>query len=394
MMQVRLRDKTGIRLYRFLVEDVDRHGNMRIYFRRKGQPKIRLREMPGTEPFDTEYQRAFRGELRPPSADQHTPAAPGTMRWLCEQYYASAAFQSLAASTRKVRRGILEELCRRAGNFRYAMMETSHVAKLRDEKAAFPHAANNRVKALRQLFAWANSPEYGYAKKNPARDVGSLRGNNPDGIRAWTESDALRYEARHPIGTKARLAFDLLLYTGVRRSDVVRLGPQMERWFGETSPEGNTVEVQKLVFTETKGVSRTVKGHELPILPPLRQSIDATLIGHLVYLVTVWGQPHSAKAFGNWFKKRCREAGLEGLSAHGLRKLGAQRCAEAGATEHQLMALFGWSNPQQAAVYTKKANRAKLEAQAAALLQAQTGNKSVPLFAAVASGGTTGPKRP
>jgi integrase len=392
-MQVRLRDKSGTRLYRFLVEDVDRHGNVRVYFRRKGQPKIRLREMPGTEAFDDEYQRMFRGEIKPPSADQHTPETPGTMRWLCQQYYASAAFQSLAESTRKVRRGILEEICRRAGNFRYAMMETSHVAKLRDERAAFPDAANNRVKALRRLFAWANSAEYRYATKNPARDVGRLRSNNPDGIRAWSEPEAARYETRHPIGTKARLAFDLLLYTGVRRSDVVRLGPQMERVVYETSPDGNTVEIQKLVFTETKGGSRIVKTHELPILPPLRQSIDATPIGHMVYLVTAWGQPHSAKAFGNWFKKRCREAGLEEVSAHGLRKLGAQRCAEAGASEHQLMALFGWTNPQQAALYTKKANRAKLEAAAAPLLEARNGNKSVPLFATVASGGTTGPKK-
>jgi integrase len=150
----------------------------------------------------------------------------------------------------------------------------------------------------------------------------------------------------------------------------------------------------KLVFIETKGGSRIVKQHELPVLPPLRQSIDATLTGHLVYLVTAFGKPHSAKAFGNWFKKRCREAGLEEVSAHGLRKLGAQRCAEAGATEHQLMALFGWTNPQQAALYTKKANRAKLESQAAALLQAQTSNKSVPLLPAVASGGTIGSKTP
>jgi integrase len=276
------------------------------------------------------------------------------MCWLCQQYYASAVFQSLAGSTRKVRRGILDEICQRAGQFRYALMEPPHVAKLRDEKAAFPHAANNRVKALRQLFAWAMLPEYGYAKKNPARDVGRLRGTNPDGIRAWTEADAVRYETRHPIGTKARLAFDLLLYTGVRRSDVVRLGPQMERWFAEILPDGTTVEAQKLVFTEVKGGSRIVKTHELPILPPLRQSIEATLTGHLVYLVTAFGKPHSAKAFGNWFKKRCREAGLDEVSAHGLRKLGAQRCAEAGATEHQLMALFGWTNPQQAAVYTKR----------------------------------------
>jgi integrase len=393
-MKVRLRDKSGIRIYRYVVEDVDRHGNARIYFRRKGQPKVRLSETPGTDAFDQEYQRAFSGEIKPPSANQHIPTMPGTMRWLCQQYYGSTAFRSLAPSTRKVRRGILEEICERAGHFRYALMEPPHVAKLRDEKAAYPHAANNRVKALRQLFAWAMSPEYGYAKKNPARDIGKLRGTNPDGIRAWTEADAVRYEARHPIGTKARLAFDLLLYTGVRRSDVVRLGPQMERWFTETLADGTTVEVQKLVFTETKGGSRIVKTHEMPILPPLRQSIDVTLTGHLVYLVTAFGKPHSAKAFGNWFKKRCREAGLEDLSAHGLRKLGAQRCAEAGATEHQLMALFGWTNPQQAAVYTRRANRAKLEAQAAALLKGRNGNKSVPLLPAVASGGTITPKNP
>lgn len=356
-MKVRLCDKSGIRLYRFLAEDVDRFGNVRIYFRRKGQHKIRLREPPGTEAFEQEYQRAFRGEVNPPSANQHIPAMPGTMRWLCEQYYMSAKFQSLAESTRRVRRGILEEICLRAGDFRYAIMETRNVAKLRDEKAAFPEAANNRVKVLRQLFAWASSPEYGFAKSNPARDVAKLPSTNPDGIRAWSEADALRYEARHPIGTKAQLAFDLLVYSGVRRSDVVKLGPQMER-------DG------KLLFAETKGGSRIVKTHELPILPPLRQSIDAASkhLGHLVYLSTAWGKPHSAKGFGNWFKRRCREAGLEGLSAHGLRKLAAQRCAEAGATEHQLMALFGWTNPLQAAVYTKKANRAKLEAEAARLL--------------------------
>jgi hypothetical protein len=51
----------------------------------------------------------------------------------------------------------------------------------------------------------------------------------------------------------------------------------------------------KLIFTEQKGRSRIVKAHELPILPTLRRSIDATPTGHLVYLVTAFGQPHSAR---------------------------------------------------------------------------------------------------
>src|SRR5215471_9506076 len=184
VMKVRLRDKSGIRHYRYLVEDVDRHGNVRVYFRRKGRPKIRLFEIPGTPEFEAEYQRAFSDELKPRPASPNTPAVPGTMRWLCEQYWASAKFQSLAESTRRVRRGILDEICQRAGNFRYALMEPRHVAKLRDEKAAFPDAANNRVKVLRQLFGWASAPEYRYVKTNPVREVMRLRGRNPDGIRA------------------------------------------------------------------------------------------------------------------------------------------------------------------------------------------------------------------
>lgn len=355
-MKTGLRDGSGSRHYRYLYEDADRHGNVRVYFwRGKGSPKIRIRSTPGTEEFDREYRQAFEGISGAATAAQSGPAAPGSVGWLCQQYYASAGFQRLDVATRKRRRAVLEEICRAAGTFRFATMKPQHVAKLRDQKAATPESANMRVKALRQLFRWATSPEYRIASYNPAAEVGYLRPLNPDGFKAWTEADVAKFRARHPIGTQARLALDLLLYTGVRRSDVVKLGPQMER-------DG------RLIFSETKGRARIVKTHELPILPPLRASIDATPTGHLVYLPTIFGKPRSVKAFGGWFSRRCQEAGLVGLSAHGLRKLAAQTCAEAGATEQQLMALFGWTSGRQAAVYTRKANQALMEAQAAPLL--------------------------
>jgi hypothetical protein len=50
IVKILLRDGTGKRDYKFLVEDTDRHGNVRIYFRRKGQPKIRLNALPGRPP--------------------------------------------------------------------------------------------------------------------------------------------------------------------------------------------------------------------------------------------------------------------------------------------------------------------------------------------------------
>jgi integrase len=153
---------------------------------------------------------------------------------------------------------------------------------------------------------------------------------------------------------------------------------------------------QILGFELRRGRGRIVKAHELPILPPLRASIAAAPIGHLVYLVTPQGRPHSAKAFGGWFKRRCREAGLDAdLAAHGLRKLGATRCAERGATEYELMALFGWSSSKLAALYTRKANRRKLEAGAAPLLMRAEPivNESVPLFPAVKASGTIREKK-
>ena len=67
-MRVRMLDGSGYRDYRYLIEDVDRHGNIRIYFRlKKGQPKIRLKALPGTEEFDKEYRRALTAKLRPPA---------------------------------------------------------------------------------------------------------------------------------------------------------------------------------------------------------------------------------------------------------------------------------------------------------------------------------------
>jgi len=161
-------------------------------------------------------------------------------------------------------------------------MEPRHVEDLRDEKLELPEAANGRVKALRQVFAWATRKTL--TKHNPAAGVRYLSGNS-DGFHTWSEDEGRMFEARHPIGTTARLALALLLYTGVRRSDGVKLGRGMER-------DGI------LSFTETKGAkSRAIarrrpagpKKRVLPILPQLREVTDATPSGHLNYLVTAHG---------------------------------------------------------------------------------------------------------
>lgn len=131
-----------------------------------------------------------------------------------------------------------------------------------------------------------------------------------------------------------------MLFTGQRRSDITRLGRQ--------HVNGKTIR-----FTQFKGRKRKPKAMELPILPILQQAIDETQCGELNFLVNDLGRPFTDANFGDWFHDRCVEAGVPGR-AHGLRKVGATIAAENGATEHQLMAIFGWTSLAMAEKYTAR----------------------------------------
>jgi hypothetical protein len=97
---------------KYLCEDRDRHGNMRLYVRKPGQPKIRIREMPGTPEFFRSYQLALAGIStgQQPRGPVIQPAASGTLRWLIEQYYGCAEFKALGSNTQAVRRALLDRL--------------------------------------------------------------------------------------------------------------------------------------------------------------------------------------------------------------------------------------------------------------------------------------------
>jgi integrase len=333
----RLTRTTGERLkvnYPHVVADKDRHGNVRIYYRLKGKPKVRLWQTPGTPEFVADLEAAkVTDETAPVSPHA---VLPGSLRDLCVAYFESAAFKILDDSTRRVRRGILEGICqsrtkanKERGTLPYARMQPGHVEAVRDEKIDLPSAANGRVKALRQLFKWAKKTKK--VSANPAAEVEYFQ-TGGDGWHTWTVEEVRQYQERWPIGTRARLALDLLLYTGVRRSDGVRLGPPMER--ARTDAEGQRSE--ELHFTEVKDSKSRVKRRdegpkhrELPILPVLRTTIDATVpTGLQTYLVTEYGKPFTSNGFGNKMRDWCDAAKLPHCSAHGLRKAGATFASE------------------------------------------------------------------
>jgi integrase len=359
------------------VEDRDRHGTIRIYYRAKGRPKVRLRGAPWTPEFMVEYDAA-KGEPAPITA---RGIAFGTWRWLCVRYFTECVdYLRLDDRTKRARRGILEATfdepiapgsSKLFRDFPLSRMTADAVEVLRDRKLAFPEGANGRVRAIRAVLKWAVRKKGPDGKPlvshNSARDVAYLKSANPSGYHTWTLHEVQRYEERHPIGTKARLALGLLLFTGQRRSDITRLGRQHVR-------DG------KITFTQFKGRNRKPKRLVLPILIVLQQIIEATPCGELAFLVNDLGRPFTDAGFGNKFREWCNQAGLRHCTAHGLRKAGATIAANNGATAHQLMAIFGWDTLKMAETYTRGADQERLAEAAMHMLevQEQNGTKTRP----------------
>ena len=326
--------------------DIDRHGNRRWYVRRKGSPKVRIRAEYGTEEFWEQYRRALAGKLSSPRSTKPQSGLPksGSFHWLCVKYYLSPNFQTLEPNTQRVRRRILDRICEADGNKPFARMEPRHIRDRRNEWSDKPEAANAIVKALRQLFEFAL--ECGFVDRNPARDVPYIK-HAPKPIHTWTIDDIRQFERRHPMGTKARLAMALLLFTGQRRSDIVLLGRQHARdgW---------------LKFTQWKNRNRKPVTLQIPILPQLQDIIDASPCGDLTFLVTAFNKPFTASGFGNRFRKWCDEAGLPHCSAHGLRSAAATRLAEIGCSPHEIMAITGHKTLKEVVRYTDAVRQKEL----------------------------------
>lgn len=368
---------------RYVVRDVDRHGVERYYYRPKrgrGARKIFLGYDPDLPGFWDAYAAAVEGrdpqaQLRPRAAPERPrrakgeaalPAgpAPSTFGRLVLDYFADPlAFDGLdPKQTRDRARRILEACCAEpvepgsalvVGDTPLAVFGPDHVAMLveRKRREGVKAAANQRHKDMRRMFHWAIEQRYQAAGVrlvvNPTIGVERVR-YKTSGHHTWTPDEVRQFEARWPVGTTPRLALALFVWLGQRISDVHLLGRQHER-------DG------LLHFTQAKNGARNPVTMKLPILPPLRAVIDATPTGDLAYLVSTRGRPFaSAKSLGNTFKDWCVAAGLPHCSAHGLRKAAACVAADNGATEAQMMAIFGWRDTRMASLYIKAANRERL----------------------------------
>jgi integrase len=196
---------------------------------------------------------------------------------------------------------------------------------------------------MRGLFKWAKEAEAGYVPNDPAASVAyPVLKESEDGFPMWDDEDVAAYERYYPLGTRERVWYAVLRYTGMRRGDAVRLGRQ---------------HVRNGVLTIR--TAKTGAEVHLEVLPELQEAIDAGPTADLAFICGATGKQMTKESFGNAFSEACRKAGVR-KSAHGLRKLAATTAAMNGANPQMLNALFGWHGAKMAMHYTKNADSARL----------------------------------
>jgi integrase len=280
------------------------------YVRRDKGPRIRIRGDYGSPEFKAAYDAAMAAKAAPVKAGPST----ASLAWLIARYRDSHAWSKITRKT--ISAGI-------------------------DRRKDTPFQARHFLQAVRGLFQWAVSAEF--ITTDPTDGINASLPRT-EGFRVWTEAEIDRFEARWPIGSREHLALAILLYTGLRRGDAVQLGRQHIR--------DGVISMR----TEKTGTPVTI-----PLLPELAEVIAARKTGDLAFIATATGTPMTKESFG--FRDACKAAGVPG-SAHGLRKAGATRAANNGATVAQLEAIFGWSGGRMASLYTRQADRTRLAKEA------------------------------
>jgi integrase len=277
---------------------------------------VALPGIPGSAEFMSAYQDAL-GEHAPKVARQ----GPGSVGALICDYLKSPSFTDLAAASKKLYRTVLDRFGAAHGHRMVHDMPRAKVAAyVYTIGAEHPAMANVTKAVLRKLLAHA--VRTGYRADNPVQEIERYK----SGARhTWTEAELAAYEARWPLGTRERLAYALLLYTGQRGGDVVRMR------------RADVVDGSISVVQQKTGVALSIPIHsELLAAMKAGPSNGLTLIGDR------WGRPVTRHTLTMLVRMAAQKAALpRECLPHGLRKAQMRRLAEGGASAKQIASISG-----------------------------------------------------
>jgi integrase len=331
------------------VEDyLDRHGQPRVYLRKPGLARVAL----PAPMFTLEFWAAYHAAMGGTPAQGPRRIKAGTIAAAVKGYYGSTEFKALADTTKAVYRGVLNRFSDKHGEGPIASLQPKHINRLIDEMADTPSAASNFRKRLKAVMDYAVSD--GMRADNPVVTAKKVKLKSL-GHRTWTEEDIAAFRKHWPVDSPRRVAMEVLLHTGLRRSDAVKLG-----WKHASTG----------VFVIT---TKKSQGHIelcIPVHAELAHFLADCPKHGPTFILTKYGKARSEKAFSTWIREAADEAGLPPKSSpHGLRKAACRRLAETGCTALEIMSITGHTDIREIERYCREAARKKLAVTAMAKLE-------------------------
>lgn len=290
------------------------------YFTRYGKTQ-RIHSEPGTPEFWAEYALLLKG--RP-------PAPARNVRRLVELYKTEGPWNEHAKNTQLSYGRHFDYFMDRMGAIDPGTIRPHHVADMRDALRAKPTDANRKLGALSRLLAYG--VQRGWMHRNPCTEVEPLRYSKRR-REPWPDDkiEAFR-EAADP---ETRLIFELLLGTGQRIGDVLKM-----RW-QDLDADSIGVRQQK-----TDAVLR------VPLIPSLRISLDTAPRHGETIVAQPNGRPYSYQLSWKRIMDVRRSIGAEHLDIHSLRYTTACEIIELpGMTLDHVKAITGHTAAETAALY-------------------------------------------
>jgi integrase len=334
---------------KYVNEYLDRHGKVRRYFRRPGSRSVKLPGLPGSPQFNAAYETALATIAPPPPSPRHVLA--GSIEETVNGYFRSASFANLSPSTQRTYRIALKPILAEHGHRLVRDLPTDTARRIIERIGGErPGMANLTLAVLSKVMAYAIKTKI--RNDNPFAGIERYRLGTHH---TWTEDEIAQFEARWPPGTRERLGFALLLYTGQRGGDVCRM-------LRSDIVDG------RIRVVQDKTRKGTVSKLMIPIHPALARVLDAGPVVGMHHLITdSRGKPLTYLT--DLIEAAVRRAGLPARCvAHGLRKAALRRLAEAGASAKQIMAVSGHKTLAMVQLYVEEAEQTLLADSAIAKL--------------------------
>jgi hypothetical protein len=308
------------------------NGKVYFYFRVRAAngPRTRLPDDPTSQEFRVAYALAMAQPLPVIVKD-----APGSIAALIDSYLRSGQFAMLSETSKAGYLSRLATMRKEHGHKLVAAMTRDRIqTNILDPLANKRGAALDTIKKLRILIRHAI--EKGLLDRDPSIGIKRPKGRE---IRAWTDAELAAFERRWPIGTKQRVAYELMLNMGTARIDTHRLTWQQAK---DASYERHKTRVPVyLVLTDR-----------------LKEALDAIPREHVTIINTEYGKPYTVDGFSRMMRDAITAAELpRDCQPHGLRKTMGRNLADKECTTHGIMAALGHTTLAEAERYTREADR-------------------------------------